>query len=50
MNNGIYMENESKIILKEVENFYKEVFKRNLQNEQWFLNWLDNLNLVATQW
>lgn len=30
--------------LKQVKNVSYEAFRSNLQNEQWFLNWQDDLN------
>ena len=41
---------ESDIILSKVKNFIEEVVDKKLQNEQWFLNFLDDLNELSTSY
>lgn len=47
LTNPIY---ESDIILSKVRDFIEEVVDKKLQNEQWFLNFLDDLNKLSTSW
>ncbi len=37
-------------ILSELKDFIEEVIEMKLQNEQWFLNFLDELNELSTTW
>ena len=40
---------ESDIILSKVKDFIEEVVDKKLQNEQWFLNFLDDLNELSVK-
>lgn len=42
--------NESDIILSQVQDFIDEVFEKKLQDEQWFLNFLDELNELSIEY
>jgi hypothetical protein len=37
-------------MLSELKDFIEEVVDMKLQNEQWFLNFLDDLNELSTSW
>lgn len=41
---------ESDVILAKVRDFIEEVVDKKLQNEQWFLNFLDDLNELSTSY
>lgn len=41
---------ESDIIISKVRDFIEEVVYKKLQNEQWFLNFLDDLNELSTSY
>ena len=47
LTNPIY---ESDVILSKVKDFIEEVVDKKLQNEQWFLDFLDELNELSTSW
>lgn len=47
LTNPIY---ESDIILSKVKDFIEEVVDKKLHNEQWFLDFLDDLNKLSTSW
>ena len=47
LTNPIY---ESDNILSKVRDFIEEVVDKKLQNEQWFLNFLDELNELSTSY
>ena len=42
--------NESDILLSKVKDFIDEVFDKKLQDEQWFLNFLDDLNELSIEY
>ena len=47
LTNPIY---KSDIILSKVRDFIEEVVDKKLQNEQWFLNFLDDLNELSVKY
>lgn len=43
-----YLKESAKAALLHCEDVYKIAISREQQNEQWFINWLDKLNKIAT--